>query len=225
MVKNPPCNAADTCRIPGRGTKIWHVPLQCSCLENPRDGEAWWAAVYGVAQSRTRLKQLSSSSRASKPQAQLLGLSTATRESQNCNERSHMTQCAATTVAHVLRACASQQEKPPTLQKNEAPAHSQLEKVCTQQRRARLTTTKKFFKSKWNLIKPQIKIEASRKYSSEQKTMLKVTISIQSAKFRREILKDKKPISLTNYKENKEKRIQRLKENWKTLGLLQWFSS
>ena len=30
-------------------------PLQCSCLENPRDGEAWWAAVYGVAESRTRL--------------------------------------------------------------------------------------------------------------------------------------------------------------------------
>ena len=39
-------------------------PLQCSsCLENPRDGEAWWAAVYGVAQGRTRLKRLSSSSR------------------------------------------------------------------------------------------------------------------------------------------------------------------
>ena len=37
-------------------------PLQCSCLENPRDGGAWWAAVSGVAQSRTRLKQLSSSS-------------------------------------------------------------------------------------------------------------------------------------------------------------------
>ena len=37
-------------------------PLQCSCLETPRDGGAWWAAVYGVAQSRTRLKQLSSSS-------------------------------------------------------------------------------------------------------------------------------------------------------------------
>ena len=37
-------------------------PLQCSCLENPRDGGASWAAVYGVAQSRTRLKQLSSSS-------------------------------------------------------------------------------------------------------------------------------------------------------------------
>ena len=37
-------------------------PLQCSCLENPRDGEAWLAAVYEVAQSRTRLKRLSSSS-------------------------------------------------------------------------------------------------------------------------------------------------------------------
>ena len=31
-------------------------PLQCSCLENPRDGGAWWVAVYGVAQSWTRLK-------------------------------------------------------------------------------------------------------------------------------------------------------------------------
>ena len=41
----------------GNGT-----PLQCSCLENPRDGVAWWATIYGVAQSRTRLKQLSSSS-------------------------------------------------------------------------------------------------------------------------------------------------------------------
>ena len=40
----------------GNGT-----PLQCSCLENPRDGGAWWAAVYGVAQSGTRLKRLSSS--------------------------------------------------------------------------------------------------------------------------------------------------------------------
>ena len=38
-------------------------PLQCSCLENPRDGGAWWAAVYGVTQSRTWLKWLSSSSR------------------------------------------------------------------------------------------------------------------------------------------------------------------
>ena len=37
-------------------------PLQCSCLENSRDGGAWWAAVYGVAHSRTQLKRLSSSS-------------------------------------------------------------------------------------------------------------------------------------------------------------------
>ena len=37
-------------------------PLQCSCLENPRDREAWWAAIYGVAESQTRLKRLSSSS-------------------------------------------------------------------------------------------------------------------------------------------------------------------
>ena len=41
----------------GNGT-----PLQCSCLENPSDGGAWWAAVSGVSQSRTRLKRLSSSS-------------------------------------------------------------------------------------------------------------------------------------------------------------------
>ena len=42
-------------------------PLQCSCLENPRDGGAWWAAVSGIAQSRIRLKRLCSS-------IQLLGL-------------------------------------------------------------------------------------------------------------------------------------------------------
>ena len=41
----------------GNGT-----PLQYSCLENPMDGGAWWAAIYGVAQSWTRLKRLSSSS-------------------------------------------------------------------------------------------------------------------------------------------------------------------
>ena len=41
----------------GNGT-----PLQYSCLENPMGGGVWWAAIYGVAQSRTRLKRLSSSS-------------------------------------------------------------------------------------------------------------------------------------------------------------------
>ena len=44
----------------GNGT-----PLQYSCLENPRDWGAWWAAIYGVAQSQTRLKRLSSSSSSS----------------------------------------------------------------------------------------------------------------------------------------------------------------
>ena len=49
-----------SCIGEGNGT-----PLQCSCLENPRGGGAWWAAVYGVTQSQTRLKWLSSSSRES----------------------------------------------------------------------------------------------------------------------------------------------------------------
>ena len=47
-------------------------PLQCSCLQNPRDGRAWWAAGYGVAQSRTRLKRLSSSS-SSQPEKSEVG--------------------------------------------------------------------------------------------------------------------------------------------------------
>ena len=56
--KESACNARDLglsryiC-TPGEGNGN---PLQCSCLENPRDGGAWWAAVYGVAQSQTRLK-------------------------------------------------------------------------------------------------------------------------------------------------------------------------
>ena len=45
------------------GRRNWQ--LQCSCLENPRDGGAWWAAVYGVTQSQTQLKHLSSISRSS----------------------------------------------------------------------------------------------------------------------------------------------------------------
>ena len=49
-----------SCIGEGNGT-----PLQCSCLENPRDRGASWAAVYGIAQSRTRLKWLSSSSSSS----------------------------------------------------------------------------------------------------------------------------------------------------------------
>jgi len=52
-------------------------PLQYSCLENPRDRGAWWAAVYGVTQSQTRLKQLSSSSSSSSPPEQNLVFHTA----------------------------------------------------------------------------------------------------------------------------------------------------
>ena len=50
--------------VPGEGNGS---PLQCSCLENPSDRGAWWAAVYGVAQSWTWLKRLSSSSSSSRP--------------------------------------------------------------------------------------------------------------------------------------------------------------
>ena len=46
-------------------------PLQCSCLENPRDRGAWWAAVCGVTQSQTRLKRLSSSSSSTLPEPTL----------------------------------------------------------------------------------------------------------------------------------------------------------
>ena len=49
-------------------------PLQCSCLENPRDGGAWWAAIYGVAQSQTRLKRLSSSSSNTEKEVLVIGL-------------------------------------------------------------------------------------------------------------------------------------------------------
>ena len=55
-----PFHFSPSCTGEGNGN-----PLQCSCLENPRDEGAWWAAVYRVAQSRTRLKQLSSSSSSS----------------------------------------------------------------------------------------------------------------------------------------------------------------
>ena len=57
MTEQLPFHFSLSCIGEGNGN-----PLQCSCLENPRDGGAWWTAVYGVAESLTRLKQLSSSS-------------------------------------------------------------------------------------------------------------------------------------------------------------------
>ena len=51
-------------------------PLQCSCLENPRDGGPWWAAVCGVARSRTWLKRLSSSSNSQRKSHAIIDLTT-----------------------------------------------------------------------------------------------------------------------------------------------------
>ena len=61
MTERLHCHFSLSCIGEGGGN-----PLQCSCLENPRDWGAWWAAVYGVAQSRTGLKRLSSSSSSSR---------------------------------------------------------------------------------------------------------------------------------------------------------------
>ena len=60
MTERLPFHFSLSCIGEGNGN-----PLQCSCLENPRDGGPWWAAIYGVTQSRTRLKWLSSSSSSS----------------------------------------------------------------------------------------------------------------------------------------------------------------
>ena len=51
MTEHLPFHFSLSCIGEGNGN-----PLQCSCLENPSDGRAWWAAIYGVAQSRTQLK-------------------------------------------------------------------------------------------------------------------------------------------------------------------------
>ena len=60
--KESVCSAGNPGSIPGLGRSPGgghDNPFQCSCLENPRDRGAWWAAIYGVAQSQTRLEQLS----------------------------------------------------------------------------------------------------------------------------------------------------------------------
>ena len=95
VVKNPPASARDvrdTGSTPGWGRSPGEGdgnPLQYSCLENPIDRGAWWATVRGVAESRTRLKQLSTqsistlktSARATEPR----GLLPAFRKSENCH--------------------------------------------------------------------------------------------------------------------------------------------
>ena len=65
MVKNPPVNARNSGSIPRLGRSPGEGngnPLQCTCLENPMDGRAWWATVHGVAKSRTLLSDFSSRS-------------------------------------------------------------------------------------------------------------------------------------------------------------------
>ena len=61
MTERLPFHFSLSCIGEGNGN-----PLQCPCLENPKDGGAWWAAIYGVAQSQTQLRQLSSSSSSSR---------------------------------------------------------------------------------------------------------------------------------------------------------------
>ena len=67
MTEQLPFQFSLSCTGEGNGN-----PLQCPCLENPRDRGAWWAAVYGVAQSWTRLKRLSSSRSSSRVYMSLL---------------------------------------------------------------------------------------------------------------------------------------------------------
>jgi len=62
IIHNMLLNSICQCFVKDFFVYIYGNPLQCSCLENPRDGGAWLAAVYGVTQGRTWLKRLSSSS-------------------------------------------------------------------------------------------------------------------------------------------------------------------
>ena len=84
MTERPHLDFSLSCIGEGNGN-----PLQCSCLENPRDGEAWWAAVSGVAQSRTRLKQQQ------QQQQQQVGHSFSSKEQASFNFMAAVTICSA----------------------------------------------------------------------------------------------------------------------------------
>ena len=81
-------------------------PLQYSCLENPRDGGAWWAAVYGVVQSRTRLKRLSSSSSSSKR----IEKDTSSKQETQASWNGHKSEAKAFLMAQRYRICLPMQE-------------------------------------------------------------------------------------------------------------------
>ena len=66
-------------------------PLQCSCLENPRDGGAWWAAVYGVAQSWTRLSDLAAAAADANMQQNWTTTNVKANEDLSLREKIHMT--------------------------------------------------------------------------------------------------------------------------------------
>ena len=66
-------------------------PLQCSCLENPRDGGAWWAAVYGVAQSWTRLSDLAAAAADASMQQNWTTTNVKANEDLSLREKIHMT--------------------------------------------------------------------------------------------------------------------------------------
>ena len=89
------CSAQDLGSIPRSGRSPGEgngTPLQYPCLENPMDRGAWWAAVYGVAQSWAWLKRLSSSSRELEPYAATKSSHTTTKISHIANKRHHMPQ-------------------------------------------------------------------------------------------------------------------------------------
>ena len=131
-------------------------PRKCSCLENPRDGGAWWVAIYGVTQSRTRLKQLSSSSSSSRQhgfdpwfgkisypvgQLRLCAAATQPTHPRACKPQL-LSSCTAATEVHMpsspcstIRGATATREAH-TLQLESSPCSPQLEKAHIQQWRA-----------------------------------------------------------------------------------------
>ena len=88
MTERLPFHFSLSCTGEGNGN-----PLQCSCLENPRDGGAWWAVVYEVASSQTRLNRLSSSSSSSSSTKEVQCLDKMLCQETDCERRWELTSC------------------------------------------------------------------------------------------------------------------------------------